>query len=87
MRFDDRTILELKDMSNRLDGLLWKYSDVKSEENEFLRDMQLLIDGAILTSKQRKVEITIDIDDLINLKGMSKDKIIEYFINKHNDRW
>lgn len=92
MRFDDNTILELKSISFKIAMLLQKYNDAKSEENEFLRDIRILIDGAVLESRKEKIEITIDTKDLLKLKesanayGLSINEAIEYLICKHNKR-
>lgn len=90
MRFDENAISELRSINNKIAKLTWRYSDVKSEENELLRHISLLIDGAILTSRREKIEITIDTRNLLKLKesanahGLSVNEAIEYLICKHN---
>lgn len=92
MRFDDNTILELKSISFKIAMLLQKYNDVKSEENDFLRYMRILIDGAILESRKEKVEVVISAKELLKLiekteaQGISRDEVIEDLIHEYNKR-
>lgn len=91
MRFDENAIAELRKINNKLAELSWRYSDVKSEENELLRHISSLIDGAILTSRREKNNrITINSKDLLKLKenanarGVSIEEAIEDLIYKYN---
>lgn len=93
MRFDENAIAELRKINNKLAELSWRYSDVKSEENELLRHISSLIDGAILTSRREKNNrITINSKDLLKLKenanarGVSIEEAIEDLIHEYNKR-
>lgn len=93
MRFDENAIAELRDINNKIAKITWRYSDVKSEENELLRHIGRLIDGAILASRREKNNrITINSKDLLKLKesanarGVSIEEAIEDLICEYNKR-
>lgn len=92
MRFDEKTVYKLKDIRTSLRILMLKYSDVESEEYEFLRCLHILVDGAILLSKKDCVLFSIDSSELekfmknVKADGLSPDEIVEDLICKYNKR-
>lgn len=92
MRFDESTVNKLKEFRTSLRILILKYSDVESEEYEFLRHLHTILDGGILLSKKKCVEFSISSGELekfkvnVEAEGLSPDEVIEDLIHKYNKR-
>lgn len=92
MRFDESTVNKLKEIRTSLRILMLKYSDVESEEYEFLRRLEILLNGAISLSKKKNVEFLINGGELekfmenAKANGLSPDEIVEDLICKYNKR-
>lgn len=92
MRFDESTVNKLKEIRTSLRILMLKYSDVESEEYEFLRRLEILLNGAISLSKKKNVEFLINGDEFekfmrnVEVDGLSPNEVIEDLIHKYNKR-
>lgn len=92
MRFDERTLNELKEIRIKLANLILKYSDVKSEEYDLLRRLHIILDGGISLSEKDCVLFSINSGELEKFKanakadGLSPDEIVEDLICEYNKR-
>lgn len=92
MKFDDITVKQLKEIRINLATLMLKYSDVRSEENDVLRRLHIIVDGAISLSEKKNVEFLINGGELEKFKskveadGLSPDEVVEDLICKYNKR-